>query len=408
MGGIEFVMSGKAVLGGDLGFISLADCFQILGGNNSTGTLEITSPYLSSPGRIYFVDGSPINGENGSAVGMDAIYSLFGWLDGKFDFFAGQVRVDRVVDHSRMEIVLDALRMLDDGLIQKVGPANGEAMAVLGYDPAVPGRRGSLPVIKGPLVDYMHVIDEEGFRDGVEIVTQGGHGNWIWVILEGTVRMTRATEKGILDVARLGEGCFIGTLTSFLRRDYVRSSTATAEGDVQLGVLDTQRLHREYASLSPEFRDLIPSMDIRLKKAADRAVEVFEGKGSVPSPLCEGERMIMEQGTSGRNAYCIKEGEARLVRKTSDGYLPLLTLSEGEFFGNVPFLNTGLEPRNASVVGSENLETTTVAVESLQYEYENLSGTFKNLIDNTCICVAITSRLITSGESTRRREGSPA
>jgi len=401
-------MSGRSVLGGDLGFISLADCFQILGGNNSTGTLEITSPYLSSPGRIYFVDGNPVNGESCSAVGIDAIYSLFGWLDGKFEFLAGQVQIDRVVDHSRMEIVLDALRMLDDGLIQKVGPANGEAMAVLGYDTAVQGKRRSLPVIKGPLVDYMHVIDEEGFRDGVEIVTEGGHGNWIWVILEGTVRMTRATEKGILDVARLGEGCFIGTLTSFLRRDYVRSATATAEGDVQLGVLDTQRLHREYASLSPEFRDLIPSMDRRLKKVADRAVEVFEGKGPTTTQLSEGEKMIMEEGTSGRNAYCIKEGEARLVRKTSEGYLPLLTLGEGEFFGNLPFLNMGLEPRNASVVGAGDLDTTTVRVESLQAEYESLSGTFKNLIDNTCICVAITSRLITHSGTARRREESMA
>ncbi len=385
-------MSDKAVLFGDLCFISLADCFQILGGNNSTGTLQISSPYVSSSGNIHFIDGNPVNAKSQSLQGLEAIYSLFGWTEGTFAFHEEPVDAERVINSGRMEIVLDALRMLDDGLIKEVGRSSiNHVSDVNDYGPGK-GKGEFMPVVRGPLADYMYVIDEEGFRDGMKIVREGGHGTWIWVILEGVVRITRQTSAGTMDIARFGEGCFIGTLTSFLQRDYVRSATVSAEGDIQLGVLDTQRLYKEYAGLTSDFRTLIFSLDGRLKKITDRAVELHE-KGHGDEVLTSKEPPALSEGTGQGEVFSIMEGQAQLVRETPKGYLPLLTLEGGDVFGNVPFLDMGHEPRRASVIGSEDLKLNRLDAAKMAKEYARLSPTFRNLLDNTCTCVALTTRV---------------
>ena len=115
-------MLNSAVLKGSLYFISLPDIMQILGANNSTGILRIMSPYVPDVGIIYFLNGNPINSTCGSLKGIKSIYALFGWTDGKFKFHEDEVQVEPLIKQSRMEIVLDALRMLDDGVTKRVGP----------------------------------------------------------------------------------------------------------------------------------------------------------------------------------------------------------------------------------------------------------------------------------------------
>jgi hypothetical protein len=386
-------MSGNAVLSGDLRFICLADCFQILGGNNSTGTLHITTPYVSTPGMVFFVDGNPVDASNGTLQGLDAVYPLFGWVEGAFEFFEETAHGKQVINNSRMEIVLDALRMLDDGLIQKVGSSSSGHAFDASSSGVEHGSGGRQPVIRGPLADYMYVIDEEDFHDGVSVVTEGGHGTWIWVILEGLVAMTRETKKGTMDIAKLGEGSFIGTLTSFLKRDYIRNATIRAVGDIQLGVLDTQRLHREYATLSTDFKALVLSLDNRLKKVTDKAVALYENGGHVNESVQDVKVVLNERNTNG-GVFFIKKGKAYVVRQTQQGDLPLLSLEKGDVFGDVRFLNAGHETRCASVVGSQDLEVEKLDPVMLRQEYDRLSQTLRNLIDNTCTCLSVTTRMV--------------
>ncbi len=385
-------MHGKAVLTGDLSFITLADSFQILGGNNSTGVLHIKSQYVPTPGMIYFVNGNPVNATNGSLQGLEAIYSLFGWAEGKFEFHEEKVQTKRLINSSRMEIVLDALRMLDDGVIEKVGPPSCDKISDVQSGGSKDGKRDVLPVIKGPFVDYMHVIDEEEFRDGERIVTEGGHGNWIWVILEGSVKMTRETSHGPMTVARLGEGCFIGTLKSFLSREHVRNATVTAVGNVQLGVLDVQRLSQDYTSLSSDFKMLLLSLDGRLKKVTDMAVDLF-AKNHKDNGFTKDKKLIIKEGSSKEQLFTITEGETHVIRRTPKGYLQLLTLEKGDVFGYVPFMDVGHEPRSASVIASKDLKVTRLDGDALQEEYDQLSGTLKNLIDSVGTCVSMTTRV---------------
>ena len=94
-------MSGKVVLTGGLKFTSLADLFQIIGGNNSTGTLRINSQFTPDPGIIYFVRGNPVNASDGHLRGLEAIYALFGRTEGNFEFIDGRVSVERTLSFCR-------------------------------------------------------------------------------------------------------------------------------------------------------------------------------------------------------------------------------------------------------------------------------------------------------------------
>ncbi len=386
-------MSGKALLAGDLGFVGLPDLFQILGGNHNTGVLHITSQHVPMPGLIHFVNGDPVNAVCGPLVGLDAIYALFGWTEGKFEFHQEAVQAEHVVNNSRMEIILEGLRMLDEGMIKKVGPPFPSEIFADQSSRLRYGEGDALPIIKGPLVSYMYVIDEEEFRDGERIVAEGAHGNWIWVILEGVVEITRQTSNGPMTIARLGEGATIGTITSLSWRGHVRSATATAVGNVQLGVLDSERLAEEYASLSSEFRELLLSLDARLIKITDTLVDLYLKKTKPNEELIGDKEVIIEEGCSREEVLTITEGEAYMIRRTPQGYLSLLTLKKGDVFGCVPFMDIGHEFRCASVVASKDLKVNRFDMDSLRKEYDRLSPAFKGLIEYTATCVSLTTRL---------------
>ena len=88
---------------------------------------------------------------------------------------------------------------------------------------------------------YLYVVDEEDFFDGEHIVEEGKHGSWIWVILEGVVDIVKEMDSGTIPIVRIGDGSFIGSMASFLLQGHIRTATAIAVGNVQLGVLDSQR-----------------------------------------------------------------------------------------------------------------------------------------------------------------------
>ena len=129
-----------------------------MGTNGGTGILYISSTYASQPGLIYIEKGNPIDAANGTKTGLEALFSLFGWIDGQFEFIQEDIARQNVINKSRMEIILDGLRLLDEGQVEVLGPAAGESET----EPTV-AKSGSVPLIKGPLVDYSYVVDDEGF-----------------------------------------------------------------------------------------------------------------------------------------------------------------------------------------------------------------------------------------------------
>ena len=384
-------MLNNAVLKGNLHFICLPDIMQILGGNNSTGVLRIMSPYVPDAGLIYFLNGNPINSTCGSLKGIKSIYALFGWTEGKFEFHEDEVQVEHLIKQSRMEIVLDALRMLDDGVTKRVGPPSFDEADVEKRVGA--GEKKGLPVIKGPLINYSDVAEEDLFDDGAMIAKEGGFGNWIWVIHEGIVKVRRETINGYLDIARLGEGCFIGTFRALLFGEYKRSAAVFAEGDVRLCTLKMERIENEFSSLSRSFRSVLLSLDDRLRRVTDRAVELYNQKDH-NNGFTKDKKMFIKKGSSQKYLFAIRQGEAHIIGQTQKGPLPLLTLGKDDVFGNNPFMDFGHEPRSASVLASNDLKVAQLDTRKLQEEYDSLSNTLRNMIYHLCNCITMTTMLV--------------
>ncbi len=109
---------------GNLEFLNLGELVQIVGNNAGTGVLRIMSKYAQEPGLIFIDNGDPVDASNGSLKGLEALFSLFGWIEGEFLFTEGQINKKNVINKNRMEIILDGLRLVDDGKIKKLGPVS--------------------------------------------------------------------------------------------------------------------------------------------------------------------------------------------------------------------------------------------------------------------------------------------
>jgi len=396
-------MNESVALSGSLGFLSLGDIIQLLGSSGSTGVLRLINRYAPDPGFIYFIEGNPINAQNGDIDGLDALYSLFGWVSGSFEFTREAILADKRITKSRMGIILEGMKLLDDGHIKKVGPATST-------DKAAEMKRllSKTAIVKGPLVDYMYVVDEEDFFDGEHIVEEGKHGSWIWVILEGVVDIVKEVESGTIPIIRIGDGSFIGSMASFLLQGHIRTATAVAVGNVQLGVLDSQRLAQEYAGMSLEFRTFLTSLDKRLKQLTERIVEYHNGNVQTADILKDKKVLIRQAKTEEEQLYVVKQGRASVVRNTENGPVVLCHLYKGDFFGDVPFLHLGQEPEGASIYGSENIKIAKIEAVSLHKEYNRLSTTFKNIVDNMATCMSVTADIVCNSLASKKEEVSDA
>lgn len=382
-------MARSVAFAGNLSFLNLGELLQLLGTSSGTGIVQITSNYASQQAIIYFEKGNPINAANGSKTGIEALFSLFGWKDGQFEFIQDTVTCEKVIQKSRMEIILDGLRMLDEGQVEVLGPTDGAS------EPSEPvAKSGSLPLLKGPLVDYSFVVDEEGFYDGDEIVHEGNHGNWIWVILEGFAEISKDTPKGKLKLLRIGDGAFLGSVASLLKGDNVRSATATADGNVQLGMLDAQLMSSELANCSLEYREFVESLDDRLKRVTNMTVEIFSENQKLAG-FIQGKKTLIKQGQVENRLFRIRSGDAYVARESDVGIVPVAHLEAGDFFGHVPFLDMGQEPYSASVFASQDLKLSALDPKALQADHEKLSSTLQNILAHLATSISVTTLIAT-------------
>ncbi len=383
-------MTDNIVFSGSLLFVPLADLFQLLGSNSCTGILALRSPYSADMGVIYFIGGNPVNATYGNLSGLNAIHALFGWTSGKYEFSEEALTgIDSVIKQGSMGIVLDALRLLDDGEITRVGPdaVNPQEEEKTSPDGA---KADFVRLVKGPLMDFRHVTGEYSYPDGATIVKEGKFGNWLWVIYQGTVRITRETSRGPLTLARLGEGCFIGSIRALLYGENERNATATAEGSVTLCILDGESLRRELSAMSPDFRKLLISLDNRLRLISDHAVHTYEGKDSKAFPR---DKVIENKFQNNTDLYIIRKGTADIIGKGPAGEVSLMSLGVDDVFGKIPFLDFGHEPLSASVMISNPFEADVLDSQAFQKEYDSLSHTFRNFVFNVATHISMTTKL---------------
>ena len=124
---------------------------------------------------------------------------------------------------------------------------------------------------------YGYMVSEETYEANDYIIKEGSKGDWVYVILEGQVKVKKMTSKGMVTIETLKEGDIFGERTLWQLGKSTRSASVIADGLVKVGLLSTERLLKDYASISPQLKTLLKSLIMRLaettKNAAILAVE---------------------------------------------------------------------------------------------------------------------------------------
>jgi CRP-like cAMP-binding protein len=251
----------------------------------------------------------------------------------------------------------------------------------------------TLPKIKGPKSDYLYVADEETYRLGEKIITQGNFGNWAWLILDGWVTVVRETLNGAVPIFKIGPGGFIGSSMSYLMKNQARTNSVISSGNVQLGLLDTQQMTTEYSALSPELKGILISLSGRLKRIIDRIVSLRQGKSHLKEDILSGE-VIFESDQNELALHSIVRGKGTMLYRDVSSEIPLVNLYPGDFVGSLPFGNKDFISDLSIVRRSTGFETKELNRINLLKEYESLPQTLKNMIEFTALKIFTGSTIV--------------
>lgn len=117
-----------------------------------------------------------------------------------------------------------------------------------------------------------YLANEEKYKSGEIVIEEGSKGDWVYVVLEGQVKVTKRTSAGMLTIDILRRGAIFGEMALFGKALEARSaSVIAADGPARVGVLDTRQLIDDYESLSQRIRLLIKALVMRLKESNEKA-----------------------------------------------------------------------------------------------------------------------------------------
>ncbi len=126
---------------------------------------------------------------------------------------------------------------------------------------------------------YSYLASEETHDNGHIIFEEGSSGDWVYVILSGSVEISKMDKgkKVVIEVLEkdeiFGELSFLGGIK--------RSATARAVGETTIGVIDRDYLDQQFNTLSSDFRSILVSLVKRFKKMSDKT---FTSPPSTASP----------------------------------------------------------------------------------------------------------------------------
>jgi CRP-like cAMP-binding protein len=247
-----------------------------------------------------------------------------------------------------------------------------------------------IPIIKGPLVDYLYIVDEDEFSDGQEIVVQSKYGNWLWVILEGTVAVKRMLPEGPVTITKLTDGAFIGGIGSLKEKTNIRSATVCAVGNVQLGVMDFHRIMEEFSKISQNLMQVLFSIEKRLTQVTTVCANAHLKKIKLHETMEDMHAFSFSEHPEDK-IFKIVSGKAVVTKQINNHSIELCQLIPGDIIGNIPFLSTSHEPHSAMVFVSGPFQVDAIDLIDLKEEYDELSQTFKNIVIHTSTCLSVTT-----------------
>jgi CRP/FNR family cyclic AMP-dependent transcriptional regulator len=126
---------------------------------------------------------------------------------------------------------------------------------------------------------HAYVAGEEFYPNGSVIIEEGTVGDWVYVILEGSVKVRKKTPKGSVTVNTLKEGEVFGEMGFLDGGKRLRSASVVASGDVWVGVLDGEKLTRDFEELPSNLRALVRSLVLRLREITTNVCTLVAAQG---------------------------------------------------------------------------------------------------------------------------------
>ncbi len=111
------------------------------------------------------------------------------------------------------------------------------------------------------------VASYETYEDGQVIFKEGTYGDWIYLIDDGAVEISKEIEGKKVVVGILKEGDILGELAYIAK--IPRTADATAVGRTVIGIIDRNFFDQEFNKLSADFQKMIKMVAGRLKNATE-------------------------------------------------------------------------------------------------------------------------------------------
>jgi len=121
-----------------------------------------------------------------------------------------------------------------------------------------------------------HIASEETYKDGQVILEEGSSGDWVYVVLSGSVEISKTIGGRNFIITALEPGEVFGEL-GYLGA-MKRTATARAIGETTVGVIDRSFLDQEFNKLSGPFRSILVAVVERFRNLIDRACEFSSRK----------------------------------------------------------------------------------------------------------------------------------
>jgi len=117
-----------------------------------------------------------------------------------------------------------------------------------------------------------HIASYETFQDGDVIFEEGSHGDWIYVIDEGAVEISRIIdgEKMVIEILKPGD--LFGEMAYIAKMP--RTATAIARGVTTLGIIDRNFFDLEFNKLQSDFQLIFKTIAFRLKKTTEEVLQL--------------------------------------------------------------------------------------------------------------------------------------
>jgi CRP-like cAMP-binding protein len=117
-------------------------------------------------------------------------------------------------------------------------------------------------------IGFYNIASEQKFEDGEIIIEEGKSGDWVCVVLEGSVEVSKTVRGGKFILGKLGRGEIFGELA--LLGAVKRTATVRSVGETIIGTVDREFLDKELNKMSSDLRNMVVSAAQRFKKVIDR------------------------------------------------------------------------------------------------------------------------------------------